>query len=458
VNDTWETREQLLDAASNAGYPLSAPQLGRLHRAGLIPAPVVKALGRGRGTESRFPAGSAARLVRVAEVHSTVHRLSALAWRLWWEDGGEIPPPAREALRRVAASVDAERDRLATLLEESEAGTAEGEAGLDKLYADAERSNLYGPLAELRRNVGREQFGAVVHGLGAAVVGRAQATAHSDAELDTLLKRTFGFDRDQADRAADEPSEKDGESLDLESLAQLSAAHSAIELAEADSAELDQARAQAHALARLASAAASLLDRFGDRGTPRLRPASRMLAGERPRDQMLFLLGVLALRGDDELRSGLEEIRVVRTPQAVAVDQIYALICKLREEIPVLTETMSDARLAAAQRDGEAGAALEAEITRLRAEHVDEFNAFFAAHPEASTLIADFEASPTPWHACGGARLFVAGRPAYDAARPLGPRSRPLVCGEAVAAGFVEYGSRLARLWSQTAHPITGWT
>jgi hypothetical protein len=54
---------------------------------------------------------------------------------------------------------------------------------------------------------------------------------------------------------------------------------------------------------------------------------------------------------------------------------------------------MSDARLAAAQRDREAGAALGAEITRLRGEHVEVFNAFFAAHPETSKLIAEVEAA-----------------------------------------------------------------
>ena len=393
MSEGWETRKQLLDTAANAGYPLSPPQLGRLHRAGLIPAPEVQALGRGRGTASRFPPGSAARLVRVAKVHAKVHRLADLAWRLWWEDGGEIPPPALGALRRVAASIDAERDGLATLLEGNEAGTSEGVAGLDKLYADAERSRLPGPLAELRRNVGREHFGSVVHGLGAVAAGRPQDTAHSDEELDVLMRRTFGFDPAQPDREDEESHGEDGQPLDLEALAELCAAHSMTELANADDAELDQARVQARSLIAVLSAAASLFDRFGGPGTPSLGAASRLLAGERPHDQMLFLLSVLTLRRNEELREGLEEIRSVSAPQAVTTDQMYVLLRTMREEIPALAWPMTDDRLAAAIHDSDAAAALHVEISRLREDKPEQFDAFFAAHPEANELIAAFQAT-----------------------------------------------------------------
>jgi hypothetical protein len=391
VAQDWETREQLLEAASSAGYPLSPAQLGRLHRAGLVPAPLVRALGRGRGTESRFPLGSADRLVRVAEVHTKVHRLSDVAWRLWWQDGGEMPPPALDALRRVAASVDAQREELATLLQDNDAGTPEGEAGLDKLYTDAERSHLPGPLAELRRNIGREHFGSVVHGLGTAATGRAQDTAYTNEELDALLRRMFGFDPDQRAGEGDQSPAEDREPLVLQSFSELSLAQSATELANRDSSELDLARVQARAMSAMLSAAASLFDRFGSPGAPSLGPASRMPAGERPHDQMLFLLGVLALRSSDELRVGLDEIQSVSAPQAVTSDHMSTLICRMREAIPELAEPMSDDRLAAAIHDVDAAAELHAEIRQLREKHTAKFDAFFAAHPEASDLITAFD-------------------------------------------------------------------
>lgn len=396
MSEEWETREQLLDAADEAGYSLSAPQLGRLYRAGLIPAPEVKALGRGRGTESRFPPGSAARLIRVAEVHAKVHRLADLAWRLWWEDGGEIPPAALEALRRVASSVEVERERLATRLEKNEAGIPEGVAGLDKLYADAESSHLPGALAELRRNVGRQHFGSVVHGLAAAASGRPQDTAYSDEELDVLTRRTFGFGPAQPDHEGGEPSSEHQAQLHLDAFAELSTARMMTELADSDSAELDRARVQAQSLIEMVSATASLFERFGGRGAPSLGPASRLLAGERHRDQMLFLLAVLALRSNTEFRDDLEKVDSVRAPQAVATDQMYALLRTMREEIPVLAGPMNDDRLAAAIHDRDAAADLHAEIRRLRERNRKQFDAFFAAHPEADELTAALEATRDP--------------------------------------------------------------
>ena len=325
-------------------------------------------------------------LIRVAQIHAETHRLSDVAWRLWWEDGGEMPSLAREALQSVAVSVDAQRAWLATLLVDSAAGTQEGVAGLDKLYADAERSQLPGPLSESRRNVGRDQFAAVFHGLAAAAVGHPQDTGRSDAELDGLLKNAFRLDREPPDDTGGA-----GEPLDLESIAEVSAARSAAELAAADSAELDRARAEIQALVAFVTAGASLLDRFAGRGTPTLGTASRVLGVDRPRDQMLLLLGGLALRTSDALRNSLEEMRSALAPQAVAANQMYDLLRQLREHVPALAEALSDARLGETLRNGEAAPAVRDEINRVRSDDPQQLDAFFAAHPQTNELIKALE-------------------------------------------------------------------
>jgi hypothetical protein len=384
VADTWETRQRLLEAASDAGYPISAAQLGRFHRAGLIPSPTIRSLGRGLGTESRFPPGSAARLIRVAQVHAETHRLADVAWRLWWEDGGEIPTSARASLQEIAASVDAQRVWLARVLADSATGTEEGLQPLDKLYADAERGPLPEPLAELRRNVGRENFAAVFHGLAAAAVGHPQDTGRSNAEIDRLLKNAFRLDREPQDQAGSEP-------LDIESFAEIAAAHSASELAAADSAELDRAREDMRALVAFVTAGAALLDHFAGRGTPTLGTASRVLSVDGPHQQMLLLLGGLALRTSVELRAGLEQMRLALAPQAIAASQMYELLGQLREHVPALAEALSDARLGETLRTGEAPAATHDEIRRVRNEDPGPLDAFFAAHPETDGLIETIE-------------------------------------------------------------------
>src|SRR5581483_5237927 len=105
--------EELLAAASNAGFEVSEAQLARWHRARLLPRPQVRSLGRGQGTESLYPIGRSQRLVRVAQVHVDEHRLSNAAWRLWWEDGGPLTSSARRFLVKVASGLDKQREYVA---------------------------------------------------------------------------------------------------------------------------------------------------------------------------------------------------------------------------------------------------------------------------------------------------------------------------------------------------------
>ncbi len=120
----WEPRAQLHRAAQAAGFKLSDPQLGRLHRAGLIPSPRIRRLGRGKGTVSEFPPGSTPRLLRVLELQKRedAQKFSTIAWCLWWEDGGPLPGPARELLAGTAMRWDRERDEMFDLLAREDAG------------------------------------------------------------------------------------------------------------------------------------------------------------------------------------------------------------------------------------------------------------------------------------------------------------------------------------------------
>jgi len=116
AHEGGETREQLLAAASAAGLAVSHAQLARWHRVGLLPRPQVRSLGRGRGTVSLYPPGSGQRLVRVAQLHQRERRLTSVAWRLWWDDGGPAPAPARELLAQVAQRWEQHRTHLTKLL------------------------------------------------------------------------------------------------------------------------------------------------------------------------------------------------------------------------------------------------------------------------------------------------------------------------------------------------------
>jgi hypothetical protein len=395
MDERWETREQLLAAAKAARHPVSASQLGRLYRAGLIPAPQIRALGRGRGTESRYPSGTAARLVRVMEIHTRERRLAHTGWRLWWEDGGAIPPPARKLLTRVARSVDEERDRLAALLAGDEAGTPAAVAEMDQLYADAENDRVRGPLGEARRNVGRERFATVVRVIAQVGAGRFAARDFDGYPDDAgrLVDRALGLERARTDRRAGSvPWLASETGVDLAMLSEIVASRSLLDVAENNDSQLDLARVEIQSLIGVVTAVAPLLERLHGRGAFGLGMMSRLFGVRNPSSQALILLGWLALRSNDAFRAGLDQITAV-APQATATAQLYGLISQLRQEVAVLAPVLTDERLATAQLDENAAIELNSEIARLREHNTDSFNAFFAAHPEAEDLISVIDAN-----------------------------------------------------------------
>lgn len=384
MGPTWETREDLFAAAAGAGFAMSPSQLGRLHRAGLITEPDVQSLGRGRGTESRFPEGTAARLVRVAQIRTQAHRFADVAWRLWWEDGGLMTRLARQLLTNAAAAMDTQRGRLGEILIDDQADGMD--RGLDRLYVDAAHSRLPAPLAKVRRNVRSEDFAVVVHALAAAATDQPiPQTGDDQPSIEVLVDRAFGFG---AQRRGDAPAPRiGGEPLDLGELAAVMTVRSASELAASDAAELDAARVDVRALVTLATSIAPVFQRLYGGDALGFATMSRVFASDSPEFQIQLLLAGLALRANGALREGLEQIRRVVAPQALATAQLHAVITQLRAQVPAVAELMSDERLAEAQRDGQAAAALRAQIAEVRKDHVSDFDAFFAGHPETDQLI-----------------------------------------------------------------------
>jgi hypothetical protein len=328
------------------------------------------------------------------EVHSREHRLTHIAWRLWWEDGGKIPPPAREMMIRAARSWDEERNRLAALLAGDEAGVAGAVVEMDKLYADAENDRLRGPLAEARRNVGRERFATVVRVLAEVGAGRF-APRPEDRDPDgtaQLVERALGLERARTDKfVGATPRITGGLEIDLGTLTEILGSRPMVDLANTVDSELDLARAEIQSLIGVVTAVAPLLERLHGRGAFGLGMMGRLFGAPRAHSQVLMLLGWLALRTTDTLRAGFEQIAAM-APQAAAAAQLYGLISELRQEVAVLAPVLSDVRLAAAQLDESAAIALNTEIAQLREHHTESFDAFFAVHPEAERLISVIEA------------------------------------------------------------------
>lgn len=101
-----ETTETLIATAAAHDYTVTETQLVRWHREGLLPPigqPLARRfLGRGRGSETLYPAGTSAQLLALCGLHAHERRLVPLGWSLWWQGYVVSPTLIREALQHLA--------------------------------------------------------------------------------------------------------------------------------------------------------------------------------------------------------------------------------------------------------------------------------------------------------------------------------------------------------------------
>ncbi len=403
-DDRWEQRADLLQAVHAAGFTLSEPRLGRLHRGDLVPSPRTRSLGRGKGTVSEFPPGSTTRLLRVLDLQRRegTQRLSTLAWRLWWEDGGRLPAATRKLLVEVASRWDQNRDQLAQLLEREEEGDPYAEGEMERLYRSAERDRAAGAVAVARRNTGREGFSSVVRVLAEVATGRFESYGDAgDAGDDgappagttgALVERALGLDHAREDRiAGGEPRFSGSSEEHFRLLSRLVGNRQLTPLAtESSDGELDQARSEIHGLLSLISVFAPMVERVLGGDAAGYRTIARALNVHTPRLQALILLGWLALRDQPELLEGLREL-AERLPQARAASQLEELAGQLAQEVPALAPAIEHAARANLRGDAVEAARWQAEIARVSGEHRSQVDDFFRRHPETEGLIAAAE-------------------------------------------------------------------
>ncbi len=388
----WEPRESLLAAA--ADYRLTGTRLSRLHRSGLIPRPQTRSLGRGRGRQSLYPPGTRTRLLRVLEVQQEARGFADLAWRLWWEDGGEVPEVVRARLRRVAEEWEAHREELAGLLAGEDAEEQKAEEKMESVYRELERDRLPPRLGGMRRSVGPAGFASVFRVLAEVLSGRFAGYGETGNEEEVgreeLVERAFGIDRARSEPLSDgEPWFEESSEEDMLSLSALFDDCSLCELAEADEADLNAARKELHAFVdnvrTVTSVASKTLGPAAGLGT-----ATAVLRDMRAGEQATLLIFWLMLRTAAWLREEMSS-QVAVHGEADALRILHESLVEWREEITAYAEVFSDESLAAALRDPGAQARRDEELRRLYLDHGPEVDRFVDRRPELRRVMARFE-------------------------------------------------------------------
>jgi hypothetical protein len=161
-NSGGENGKQLLELAQERGYSVSTMQLARWHRAGLLPRPLQRSLGRGLGTQSLYPVGTGEQLLLLCELRKHERRLAQLAWQIWWEGYPVDLGLIREILQKTTARLS-ERIRQLVAIKHAEQVSddktlEETEELLDFIEQFATVHLGYKPLRRVRKRLGKEQF------------------------------------------------------------------------------------------------------------------------------------------------------------------------------------------------------------------------------------------------------------------------------------------------------------
>jgi hypothetical protein len=85
-----ESRDDLVSAAAAESFHVTPTQLRQWQQAGLLPQPRQRGLGRGKGSETLYPAGSIEQLLVICRALKNKRRRVEAAWALWWR-GVSIP-------------------------------------------------------------------------------------------------------------------------------------------------------------------------------------------------------------------------------------------------------------------------------------------------------------------------------------------------------------------------------
>jgi hypothetical protein len=385
VFNGWETKEEVLATIRAADYEMSDTQLARRQRHGLIAHAKVRPLGRGRGSVSLYPVGTGARVVRTLELGPGGSSFDKLAWRVWWEDGGELVPLVRDRLRRDAARWETELSRLADLLAAEDAGEQAAASEMEQTYIAASEERMPTTLGRARRNVGGARFATVFRVLAEVATGTFEG--YADAESELAFEQALGIDHARADRlAGGEPWFEGSSDQDLARLSSAFGRRSLGDLADADAEHLDIARQEIRVFFQIFEAVRSSIGAVLAGDALGLGTVVAVLDGQPEGLQPFIVLMWLALRADPLLREGMATT-MAALPNALAARDSFEAIRVLRAEIPAFASVITDEALGAALLDTARGERLRAELADVSSKNQAAVDHFIEQHPELASAL-----------------------------------------------------------------------
>jgi hypothetical protein len=153
---SFEKSADVLTLARQQGYSLSALQLARWHRAGLLPRPQQQPLKAARGTCSLYPPGTSEQVLLLCSLRIRERRLAHLAWQVWLVGYRVEYEIIRAQLHQASVRLSRWMHWLADL--KQAVSQHDSEQVLDLIERYAEGPLRLQPLRRIRKRIGREHF------------------------------------------------------------------------------------------------------------------------------------------------------------------------------------------------------------------------------------------------------------------------------------------------------------
>jgi hypothetical protein len=371
-----ETARDVWDYLKFAGFELTRDQLVRLHQRHLINEPFLNPNGW-RDPKTTFPAGTAERMLRIAQLKSKTKHLDELAWRLWWEGSSVDPGLIREYVTKIAQRWD---DRLNELRTATNAAAAEEEQGerdvLDEVFF--QHLKLAPSMTTLRKRLGRgSDIYVEFAGLLIDLLGGEFSLLHRP-ETD-LFARPVGH----VDAANDAGRRWSGNTV-LDVMNDSSALPYVEVVASLNDAQIESARPVALLFTKVITEIGEIVhESFAS--TARTRDTagkSLIVLSENPEEQVLFLLLTTSFLKDDRIRANLPDFEKLVVNPPVVSYQDYQRLKYLAREVPGLEEIVSPERMREAFESPEGAEQWRALFDRFRLEHFQEIEDAIADRPD----------------------------------------------------------------------------
>jgi hypothetical protein len=350
-----ETRDQMIQRVASLGYEVSEAQLARWHRAGLLPRPQQRPLGRGRGTETNYPPGASVQVVAICQIKHEERRLGRIAFRLWWEG--------------FAVDLEVIRNQLSSMMEplENEIRNA-GAGGEGKLRG------------AIGRSLGPERIKAIIAMAGQAA--SAEGEPPTTAPWETLESWPPTLDEIAT-------------LLGHATATQMAGTPVASLIAQASDDDLIRARDRTRSMTTLLrNAAAPMAWLYGKSGSV-FKMVDQMMESMTPQDYM----GMVAMMVAYTPVMRPEVLAVLDTGTQPPLAQELRQILAIREQVPGAAQILTPMAIRACLRDKEAARRYRPQIDHFAAEHREEIDSVLAAmqsQPDEPDGAPTGQAAPGP--------------------------------------------------------------